>query len=243
MIEEDTIQFGTTSINYNISYSSRKKNATVAVNPSKNVEVIVPEGTPQEDIQNLMKRKAHWILKKQFWFNQIGIINNEKEYVLGETFLYLGRQYRLKTSKGGNKTIAKLIGKYIEVDFNKRTLTKNEQNVIKKVIWDWYREKSRNKIKLIIKKYSNLLSIEEPKFMIKDQKKRWGSCTKNNTLILNIRAIMAPISQLEYIVAHELCHVIHKNHSNEFWDLLRSLIRDYEVKKEALRIDGWKYNL
>ena len=243
MIEEDTIQFGTTSINYNINYSPRKKNVTVAVNPSKDVEVIVPEGTLQVDIQNLMKRKAPWILKKQLWFNQIGIIDNEKEYVKGETFLYLGRQYRLKISKGRNKTTAKLIGKYIEVDFNKRTLTKNEQNVIKKVIWDWYREKSRNKVKLIIKKYSKILCIEEPKFMIKDQQKRWGSCTKNNTLILNIRAIMAPMSQLEYIVAHELCHVVHKNHSNKFWNLLRSLIRDYEVKKEDLRINGWKYNL
>ncbi|NIA02978.1 MAG: DUF45 domain-containing protein [Nitrospirae bacterium] len=94
-----------------------------------------------------------------------------------------------------------------------------------------------------IKYYSKKLGIKEPDFIIKNQYKRWGSCTSKNILIFNFRIAMAPVSQMNYIITHELCHIKVKDHSPEFWKLLRSIMPDYDDRKERLRKEGWGYVL
>ena len=77
----------------------------------------------------------------------------------------------------------------------------------------------------------------------KNQLKRWGSCTSKNNLNFNIRIMMAPMSELNYVIAHELCHTIVKDHSQDYWKLLYSIMPDYEIRKENLRKNGWKYDM
>jgi len=243
MITQDSIQFGTTTINYDVVYSDRKKNATLSVYPLKLVEVSVPTNLDQEHIQKLVKRKAHWVMKQILWFDEIVQTDCSKEYVNGESYVYLGRQYRLKIIKNHEKPQAKLMGKYLTVRFPENTPQNKEKNVIKAAIWKWYREQADKKIEEAIKIYSNKLGIQQPKYNIKNQYKRWGSCTKNNILNFNLRISMAPISLLQYVVAHEICHVQHKDHSNQFWKLLQAIMPDYEQRKDRLRKEGTQYVL
>jgi len=163
--------------------------------------------------------------------------------VSGETFLYLGRQYRLKIRLEGDEPTAKLKGRYFEVSIPKTTPEDAKQMAVKEALWQWYRDHAEKKIGEVIDAYARTLRIDPPRFKVKYQEKRWGSCPKDDLLHINMRTVMAPMSQVEYVVAHELCHLKYKNHSSEFWQRLRLIMPDYEVRKESLKNEGWKYAL
>lgn len=243
MITEDSIKFGTTIINYDIIYSDKRKNATLAVYPMKEVEIRVPKHLEQEHIQKLVKKKADWVIKQILWFDEITQLDSSKEHVNGETYLYLGRQFRLQIKKVEGRAEAKIVGKNINVNLPLNTPKKYEKKMIKAAIWKFYRQQTEEKVAELIKKYSKRLGIIIPKFKIKNQYKRWGSCTSKNKIIFNFRLSMAPVSQIEYIVSHELCHIKQKNHSAEYWKLLQQILPDYKKRKENLRKDGWQYVL
>lgn len=114
---------------------------------------------------------------------------------------------------------------------------------MKGALWQWYRDHAEKKIGEVIDAYARTLRIDPPRFKVKYQEKRWGSCPKDDLLHINMRTVMAPMSQIEYVVAHELCHLKYKNHSSEFWQRLRLIMPDYEVRKENLKNEGWKYAL
>lgn len=240
MITQDSIQFGTTTISYDIIYSERRKNTTLSVYPLKQVEISVPSNLEREDIQRLVRKKAHWIVRQMVWFDEIVQMNSVKEYVNGETYLYFGRQYRLKIIRN-KKAQAKLIGKYLTVFLPEKTPKTDEKKLIKASIWKWYKQHAQRKIDETIKQYSKKLGIEAPKFTIKNQYKRWGSCTKKNTLNFNFKITMAPASLMHYVVLHELCHIKNKDHSKMFWKLLKGIMPDYEKRKDRLRREGSQY--
>jgi len=242
MISEDRIQFGGTSICYTITQSSRRKNITFVVYPGKQVEVKVPLDMGEAEIRKQVRKKAQWIIKKLDFFENLSQIDSSKEYVIGETYLYLGRQYRLRVIRENGKNEAKLRGKYLEVTLTDKS-RKSNRDLIRIAVWEWYRNQSHKKIGDAIKRYCKKIGINIPSFIIKNQYKRWGSCTSKNNLIFNFRAVMAPISQLEYIVAHEICHLRYKDHSTKFWKQLYAIMPDYQERKERLQKDGWQYSL
>ncbi|MCK5177169.1 MAG: DUF45 domain-containing protein, partial [Candidatus Aenigmarchaeota archaeon] len=145
MITQDSIQFGTTTINYDIIYSSKRKNATLSVYPIKHVEISVPSHIDKEHIQQLVKKKAGWVLKQMLWFDEITQIDSQKEHVNGETFLYLGRQYRLKIIQSNEKTEAKLKGKYLCMNLPENILKDKEKKIIQATLWAWYKKRARKK--------------------------------------------------------------------------------------------------
>ncbi len=160
-----SIEFGTSRIDYDVKYSSRRKNLSIAVHPNKKVEVLAPPG---------------------------------------ETFLYLGRQYRLKIVYGTKRSPVKLRGKFFEVNLSQSMPEQDRREAVRRAMWRWYRAHAREKIREIVEHYSARLGIEPPEFRIKYQAKRWGSCSQGSVLNINLRIIMAPLSQIEYVVAHEL---------------------------------------
>lgn len=242
-MESDSIQYGTTTIPYSISYSSRRKNVAIAVYPTKEVEIRVPSRTNPEVIKKLMQNKAHWVVKNIEWFNQFQYVSAKKEYVNGETFLYLGRQYRLKIIKSRDDVVAKLRGRYFEVSVPANILENEKIEMVKEALFSWYKAHTEDVILEVVKKYSKKLGVQTPDVKVKYQLKRWGSCTRSDVLNINLQIAMAPMSQIEYVVAHELCHLKYKNHSSDFWQSLRVIMPDYEMRKDNLRKEGWRYSL
>ena len=243
MITQDSIQFGEKTIDYDIVYSDRRKNATLSVYPLKTVEISVPENLERERIQKLVRNKAQWVMTQILWFDEIVQTNSIKEHVNGESYLYLGRQYRLKIIKNDEKPQARLEGKYLTVTLPKKAPESREKAIVKAAIWKWYRQEANVRMQEAIKIYSTKLGISEPHFTIKNQHKRWGSCTEKNVLNFNFRIAMAPVSLLNYVVAHEMGHIKHKHHSGKFWESLRTIMPDYEERKERLRREGSQYVL
>ena len=150
MTYTDSIIFGTSSIHFSVIPSPRRKKAGIAVYPDKTVELVVPSNTSEEKAREIIRKKAGWIFEQLEWFNHLNNYDASKEYVGGETFLYLGRQYRLKIICNGNGPTVRLRGGYFEVTIPETTTNNDHDEVVKKALWSWYRHHASLKVGNII---------------------------------------------------------------------------------------------
>ena len=232
-------QYGTKNIAFNVHFKDRKT-MEIAVEPPNVVTVIAPLGTTNEQVIEKVKSKANWIIQKFYSFKHMNYQSIPREFVNGESFMYLGRNYSLQIELDQNIKIPEVKlyrGKFIVRSKNK------DEKAIRDAMEKWYREKAREVIEDKVKYYQRFFSKAPTVIKVKEQKKRWGTCTSKNELLFNWRCIMAKSNALDYIVVHEMCHLYYKDHSKEFWELLASVLPDYEVRKEWLKNYGVRMDL
>ncbi|MDU6521374.1 MULTISPECIES: M48 family metallopeptidase [Clostridium] len=232
-------QYGTRYIDFNVVFKERKT-MSIEVEPSGEVNVISPLGVTEIDILKKVKSKAKWIVQKQYDTKFISVNKINREAVNGESYMYLGRNYSLQLID--NNSIKEIDVKLIQGKFIVTTNTRDEEK-IKLALEKWYREKTLKKVSERTKYYQQYFKDKVNNIKVKEQKKRWASCTNNNELLFNWRCIMAPANVLDYIVVHEMCHMIYKNHSKEFWDRVDTIIPDYELIRKWLKENGIKLDL
>ncbi len=235
-----SITFGQTTIAYEIRRSNERETVTVAVDPKEGVLVSAPVDVDGKKISSIVKKKASWILEKQLLFDQIKEPPLEKEFLSGEKLAYIGRRYRLKLipSPDTNHVYIKLLqGKFL-IYHPVEMENKARRNQIKDAFISWYREKALEKLHERVEEYAPIVGVTPTTVKIRNQSKRWGSCTEDGNLIYNWRIIMAPMSIIDYVVVHELCHLKEPNHTEDFWRHLSAILPDYNQRKEWLRING-----
>jgi len=231
------INYGKRRIEYSIKRNKRKKTLAINIAPTTQVIVLAPDFISMEKIRRIVTKKARWILEKQKYFKKLAMLFPEKEFISGEQILFLGRRYRLKVKEAQMEcsSVPKLIGRRIFISVNKHLSPKERKEIIKDALIKWYSSKSTEIIKQRINRYSKIMSVMPQEIKIKDQKKRWGSCSKNGILRFNWRIAIAPISVVDYIVVHELCHLKIKSHSSNFWRLLSLVLPDYQRRRDWLK--------
>jgi len=224
----DTIQFGSRLIDFRLEYSARKS-LGITVTPEMEVLVKAPVDTSMETVKEKLKKKAPWIIKQQSFFLAFQPKTSPRKYVSGETHLYLGRQYRLQILSGNEESV-KLKGKFIEV-------TAPEKSRAKHLLNDWYLQHARSKFHSIaeplidkFKKYK----VEPSSIVLREMPTRWGSCTPKGKIILNPELIKAPRACIEYVIIHELCHLVHHDHTQKFMDLQTKEMKDWVKWKTKL---------
>lgn len=234
-----SFQYGDTAIKFEVSYS-RRKTISISVEAPGRVSVIAPEGLSDDEVISRVKTKARWIVQKLYEVKNVKTIPVKKEYVNGESFMYLGRNYSLQliTDTETKKPVVKLY----QGKFTVTTPTWDEE-MIKKAMEAWYRNKAKEQIKERIKYYQPRVGAKPARVTVKEQKKRWGSCSSKGNLNFNWRAVMAPSPVLDYIIVHELCHLIHHNHSREFWNLVAFILPDYKNRREWLKKNGVRLSI
>ncbi|MBA5850140.1 M48 family metallopeptidase [Clostridium sp. cel8] len=228
------LTYGTTNIAFNVIFKNRKT-MEISIKPPNIITVTAPIGTKEDEILKKVESKGSWIVKKISFFKHMQYRHIKREFVNGESFMYLGRNYSLQIEADSNlkKTEVKLYrGKFLV-----KTNSRNAED-IRNAMEKWYRAKANEVIKLRVKYYQKFFDIYPTNIRIKEQKKRWGSCTSKNELLFNWRCIMAKSNALDYIIVHEMCHMYHKDHSKEFWKLVGLVLPDYEMRKEWLRNYG-----
>lgn len=222
------IQFGSKTIEFSVSYSERKS-LGITVTPDMEVLVKVPVNTSIARVKEKLIKKAPWILKQQSYFLSFHPKTPPKKYVSGETHLYLGRQYRLRISIGKEESV-KLIGKFIEV-------TATNKSRAKALLSEWYLNHAQIKLSAIatplIEKFKKH-KVQPSSIVLREMPTRWGSCTPKGKIILNPDLIKAPKGCIEYVIIHELCHLVHLNHSHEFFELQAKELKDWEKWKRKL---------
>lgn len=234
------IQYGTKDIEFNVEFRNRRT-ISISVEPPKDITVVVPVGTSKEEIKEVVKSKGDWIVQKLFEFRNVESKRVNREFVNGESFMYLGRNYSLQihvdNTLQNNSSVKLFRGK-----FHVYVKEKNDK-LIKDAMETWYREKTEEQVNKRIKYYQKYFNKNPKAIKVKEQKKRWASCTSNDELLFNWRCVMAKSTALDYIVVHEMCHMYYMNHSKEFWDLVASVMSDYEVRKDWLRDYGIRLDL
>lgn len=224
----DNIQFGSRKINFKLEYSDRKS-LGITVKPDLSILVKAPVDSKLDIIKIKLKKKAPWIIKQQSFFLTFHPKTPARKFISGETHLYLGRQYRLKIIKNKTESV-KLIGKFIEVSTINKVKTKE-------LLRAWYLHNAKTKFQKIakpliykFKKYK----VEPSSIVLRDMRSRWGSCTPKGKIILNQELIKAPKGCIEYVIIHELCHLIHHDHTQKFIDLQKKEMPDWEKWKMKL---------
>ncbi|MBN2693301.1 M48 family metallopeptidase [bacterium] len=204
------------------------KNITLKVKPSGEVILTIPKTISDDHIEFVLEKRAKWIEQKKEFFASFQI--NEKEYVSGEDFKYLGKSYRLKVIESKKESV-KLQKGYLEIYVKNREDLKQKQNLV----YEWYYEKALLHFFNILKEFNKIVKQEIKDVKIRQMKTRWGSCNPHKSYInLNIELIKKPKICIEYVIFHELVHLIYPNHSKQFYDYLSVYMSDWEKRKEIL---------
>lgn len=224
----EAIQFGSRTINFRLEYSDRKS-LGITVTPEMEVLVKAPVDTTMEKVKEKIRKKAPWIIKQQSFFLSFQPKTPTRKYISGETHLYLGRQYRLQIQIGNEESV-KLKGKFIEV-------VTHDKARVKDLLHDWYLQHARTKFHSIAEPLIDKFKkhkVEPGSIVLRDMPTRWGSCTPKGKIILNPELIKAPTGCIEYVIIHELCHLIHHDHTQKFIDLQAKEMKDWEKWKMKL---------
>jgi hypothetical protein len=240
--ERATVQFGSRRIDYLLHRSDRRKTINIAVDPVKGVFVTAPRDADAQRVQELVTRKARWIVGKLRAVEDLNADVSLREFISGESFLYLGRNHRLKVIPCPRaKVSVRMSHGRFEVEVDSRLSLRKRSEVIRGGLCRWYQDHATRRIAERVTILALRVGVRPPSILIRDQQKRWASCDRQGRLRFNWRIIMAPMSLVDYVIAHELCHLIRHDHSPAFWKLLRTVMPDYEQRRERLRREGPRF--
>lgn len=227
-ITRDHIQYGATLIDYVIEFAQRKT-LSICVNPDSSVCLRAPIDATLEQIQQKVHKRASWILKQKRFFESFGTSTTKRQYISGESHLYLGRQYMLRV-KESNVNAVHYQNNIIEIECRH----KKDAGIL---LQTWYRQRANVKFQEyaqpIIEQFS-IYGVKPQSLSIKKMDKRWGYCTIDGHITLNPRLICAPRCCIEYVITHELCHLIYRSHNKEFYALLTKEMPHWEKWKAKL---------
>jgi predicted metal-dependent hydrolase len=198
--------------------------------PLGRVRISAPIGTSDETIKLFAIKKIGWI-KKQIQKFESQPRQSEREYVSGESHYLWGRRYRLelKYTKKANK---------IETKGSKLVLTVREastQEQREKIMNEWYRAELKAKLPALIEKWEKIIGVKTNDFGVKNMRTRWGTCNvKDKRIWINLQLAKKPVACLEYIVVHELVHLLEKNHTPVFIEYMDKFLPGWRVTKDEL---------
>ena len=204
------------------------KNITLKVRPNGEAILTAPNSASDEHIKFIMQKRVQWIAQKRAFFASFKM--PQKEYVSGEDFRYLGRSYRLKVVQSKEERV-KLQRDYLELFVKDKSDLKRKENLI----YEWYYEKAMLYFFNILQGFNKIVKQDIKNVKIRQMKTRWGSCNPYKSYInLNIELIKKPKACIEYVVFHELAHLLYPDHSKKFYDYLTLYMPDWQKRKEIL---------
>jgi predicted metal-dependent hydrolase len=225
--------FGSRKFDYEIRFSNRTT-MEIAVLPDCQVVVTAPYDAERREIEKRVSRRLHWISKQVDFFQQFQPRTPERQYISGETHLYLGRQYRLKVVEADTPRV-KMSRGYIRVE----TLTPQCSETTFKLLDEWYFRRAQVKLverfELCFEPFVRK-GYEKPRLVLRKMKARWGSLSPSGVLLLNRDLIRAPLECIDYVLIHELCHLRYADHGKGFYRLMENVLPDWEKRKHRLEI-------
>lgn len=236
------LNYKDTIINATLIYRKRK-NITIEIKPKDNVKIISPLNVPRKNIEQLVIDKGDWILQKLEEYKGMEDINSVKNYKSGEKLYYLGKEHILKINKLNSR---KLVNPEIYIYDNNIIFNTNNDNevYIKDKLKKWYKKESEKIILERLIRYKEnstiMMQLTPSSLKVKEQKKRWGTCTSKKDIYLNSKIVMARPKSIDYILVHEFSHLVHMNHSKDFYRFVESIMPDYKIEEAWLKQNSHK---
>jgi predicted metal-dependent hydrolase len=218
-------------LEYQIVRSPKRKKLTITVERDRVVIVHAPQETSEEEVRRVVDTKRQWILTKichpQKYQDRLHPPG--KEVVNGESAPYLGRDYRIEVIETASG----------EVEFSHLFFVPPAKRAERReVLRDWYIARAKEKILTRVKQHARDLGVEFAGAKIVDNRYRWGSCTVKGNVNFNWRLIKAPMFVIDYVIVHELAHLIEANHTARFWSIVRTHTSAMEKAKSWLKEHG-----
>ena len=226
-------------INFTVELRNRRT-TTIQVHRDRSVRVLAPKFSSKRSIMKLVKQRADWILKKQQKFGTLPQQKNTHNFLDGDWFKYLGDDYELKVTSG-----------HAGVEIGRAVLKMSapesysaEQR--KKVLQKWYRKQSEQifseRFVQCMKAAAAIGIKNAPEWKSRILKRSWGSCSTGGNINLNIELVSAPLPCIDYVILHELCHLIEHNHSPRFYKLMDRVCPDWRSRRKELN-EGYETRL
>jgi hypothetical protein len=226
-----TVSYSNLQIPVTVWFEERNR-LRITVQPDKSIVAKAPLDHSMEEVQAKLVKRAPWMIRQLEYFDQYHPVLPDRQYISGETYYYLGRQYRLKVTAGSENAV-KLIGKFFMLTTTQPENLERKQQILQ----DWYTRHAKvfiqNRSELFVDRLIEL-GARKPEIKYRRMNKRWGSCTPSGVITFNTELIKAPTHCIDYVVLHELCHLVHVGHNAKFYHLLDVLMPDWKKRKERL---------
>ncbi len=231
----ERVEFGNLDLEVQIERTNRKRTISLQVKDNKLI-VKAPRTASRQSLDDLIQRKQSWIKKRAILNVEERKLRNRK-FIDNEKFYFKGNEYRLSLIFGGKEEVKISEGFLIVTCKDDRAMGSKE---VKTFIEDWYVRESTKILNTRTYEFAKKMKVEPSAITVKNYASKWGSCTASNKISYNWRIIMAPDCIVDYLIIHELCHIIEHNHSKNFWYQVGKFCEDFKKKRKWLRENGHK---
>jgi predicted metal-dependent hydrolase len=224
------------TIRFEIKYKKRTS-MSISIDLYGNVEVQAPKGISDEHVIQSIEEKWDWIQQKRKEMKDRTLGSKVKTYDHGESFLYLGREYPIQISQ--DTTIEQDHAVFAEEKLH-IFVKQLEDEKIRQALKRFYYQQCKMLVERSIKSYQSNFKSKPRSIRITDNKTNWGTCDSKQQLTFNWKLAMAPQQVIDYVVVHEMCHMVHLNHDRSFWRLVGKILPDYKQQENWLALSSWK---
>lgn len=225
-----TFAYGRDTIRYEVRFLASRRTLSIEVHPDSRVLVRAPVDCPEAVIAERVQKRAAWISRQLAEFERYRPRTPARQYINGESHLYLGRQYRLKLLPGETASV-----KFTRDQLLVTLPGEPEAERVKALLHRWYLDHARAVFTEVLDAcLPSFKGVEHPRLIVRAMQSRWGSLSRAGSMTLNVNLVRAPRPCIEYVVTHELCHTKHRDHDARFFKLLRQVMPDWEQRKQRL---------
>lgn len=226
------LTYGRDTIRYEVRFLASRQTLAIEVHPDSRVLVRAPVDCPEAVIAERVQKRAGWISRQLAEFDRYRPRTPARQYINGESHLYLGRQYRLKLVPGDAASVKLTRGQLLV------TLPgKPEAERVRALLHRWYLDRARAVfIEVLDASLLHFKGVEHPRLIVRAMQSRWGSLSRVGSMTLNVNLVRAPRPCIEYVVIHELCHARHRDHDARFFRLLGQVMPNWEQRKQRLEV-------
>jgi predicted metal-dependent hydrolase len=214
---------------------SRRKTADIIIERDGRLTVRAPETATDEDIDAIVHAKRRWIYTNLAEWRHLNATRVLREYKPGEGFLYLGRSYRLSLVGDQEQPLLLKNGRF---HLRRDLVDQGDIEAARAAFRTYYTQRGQTKIPPRVAYWAPKVGVEPSAIEVRELGNHWASCSPKAQLNFHWKTMMTPISIIDYIIVHELCHLHHPNHTTNFWTEVDKTMPNYQRRKEWLREHG-----
>lgn len=222
-------------IDYQLLPGTDRKTTDIVIERNGIIAVRPPRGLSPEQVDAVVESKRLWIYKNLAEWRDLNVTAVVREWVNGETFIYLGRSYRLALVADQDVDLKLKEGRFC---LKRSLIEQGGEGAARRAFEVFYSAKGEKRISQRVAEFAPKVGVVPSGTAVKGLGYRWASCTKGNTLVFHWKCMMAPPKIIDYMVVHELCHLHQRDHSDAFWNEVDKVMPDYSERKLWLRRHG-----
>jgi hypothetical protein len=227
-------------IEYQLLAGTDRRTTDIVIERNGVITVRPPLRMTPEQVDETVLSKRMWIYRNLAEWRDLNTARVSREWVSGESFLYLGSSYRLLLVQEQNQALKLKDGRFCLL---RSVIESGGNDAAQQVFEDFYKAKGLPRLKKRVAFFASKVGVTPGIIHIKDIGYRWASCLKNGDLNFHWKCLMAPLTIIDYIIVHELCHLHHRDHTDAFWNEVDKVLPDYSERKDWLRVRGAELDL